>query len=144
MKMFKISKMHREMVKVVVMLTMLAKKYKFVEMDETQIKNECLITDEMAYMFKSHNGLFVLWIETRDIVEKTMKLSFSHKVNGNDSTEFVFIWEDKNSIMNILHKLQQTDNEISEIFERNNKVGKFEELVIEFTQYAQKTNGKLE
>jgi hypothetical protein len=144
MKMFKISKMHEEMVKVVVMLTMLAKKYKFVEMNESQIKNECLITDEMAYMFKSFNGLFVLWVETENIIEKTMKLSFSHKVDGNDSTEFVFIWEDKNSIMNILHKLQQTDNEISEIFERNNKVGKFEELVIEFTQYAQKTNGKLE
>jgi hypothetical protein len=144
MKMFKISKIHKEMVKVVVMLTMLAKKYKFVEMSEAQTKNECLITEEIAYMFRSYNGLFVLWVETENIIEKTLKLSFSHKINGNDSSEFVFIWEDKNSIMNILHKLQQTDNDISTMFEGNNKVGKFDNLVIEFNQYAQKTNGKLE
>jgi hypothetical protein len=144
MKMFKISKIHKEMVKVVVMLTMLAKKYKFVEMSEAQTRNECLITEEIAYMFRSYNGLFVLWVETENIIEKTLKLSFSHKINGNDSSEFVFIWEDKNSIMNILHKLPQTDNDISTIFEGNNKVGKFDNLVIEFNQYAQKTNGKLE
>lgn len=132
------------MTKTVITLTMLAKKYKFVEMSETQAKNECLITDEIAYMFKSYNGLFVLWIETKNIIDKTLKLSFSHKINGNDSSEFVFVWEDKNSIMNILHKLQQTDNDISTIFEGNNKVGKFDNLVIEFNQYAQKTNGKLE
>ena len=89
MKMFKISKIHKEMVKVVVMLTMLAKKYKFVEMSEAQTKNECLITEEIAYMFRSFNGLFVLWVETENIIEKTLK-AHTTLVNRGERTNYIY------------------------------------------------------